>query len=91
MKHSHHWGQSPLPAVTEKPTVHLPVQVRFGQRLRELRHRRRYTQLQMANRFGIDRSYISELERGNKVISINLLEIIALGFKMPLSDLLTEL
>ena len=87
---SHSWGKSPTPTPKEQ-TVHTSVQVRFGKRLRELRQRRRYTQTQMANRFGIDRSYISELERGNKTVSINLMEVIAIGFKLPLSELLNEI
>lgn len=83
-------GTFPAPTPTQ-PTIHTTVQVRFGRRLRELRQRRRYTQTQMANRFGIDRSYISELERGNKTVSINLMEVIAMGFKLPLSELLNEI
>lgn len=46
------------------------------------------TQLQVADHFGIDRSYISEVERGRKGISLPLLEVLALGFKVSLSDLL---
>ncbi len=74
-------------------TYQLPrdVSSRFGLRLRELRRERNMTQLQMATDFGIDRSYISDVERGRKAISLQMLEVIALGFEISLSDLLRGL
>ena len=42
----------------------------------------------MAITLGINRSYISEVERGHKSISLGLLEVIALGFHMSIADLL---
>ena len=59
---------------------------RFGIRLRMLRKARGMTQLDMSVVFGIDRSYISDIERGKKVILLPLLEVIALGFGMSISD-----
>ena len=67
------------------------IGTRFGQRLRELRHARNMTQLDMAVMLGIDRSFISEVECGKKGISLALLEVIALGFHLSLSDLLRDL
>lgn len=64
---------------------------RFGLRLRELRKSRQMTQLRMAIDFGIDRSYISDVERGRKTISLAMLEVIALGMNLSLSDLLRDL
>jgi DNA-binding XRE family transcriptional regulator len=64
---------------------------RFGVRLRDLRRSHRLTQLDMAVSFGIDRSYISDVECGKKGISLATLEVIALGFSMKLSDLLEDL
>jgi transcriptional regulator with XRE-family HTH domain len=49
------------------------------------------TQLDLAVLLGIDRSYISEVECGKKGISLATLEVIALGFRMRLSDLLHDL
>ena len=60
-------------------------------RLRDLRRSRSMTQLQMAVLFGIDRSYISEIECGKKGVSLATLEVIAIGFGMPLSGLLESL
>jgi len=67
------------------------VSSRFGARLRELRRERNLTQLRMANDFGIDRSFISDVERGRKSISLPMLEVIALGMKMTLSELLRDI
>jgi DNA-binding XRE family transcriptional regulator len=71
----------------------LPIDVssRFGARLRELRRERNMTQLRMATDFGIDRSFISDVERGRKSISLPMLEVIALGMNMTLSDLLQDI
>ena len=69
----------------------LDVSSRFGIRLRELRRERNLTQLRMAREFGIDRSFISDVERGRKSISLPMLEVIALGMKVSLSELLRNL
>ena len=67
------------------------VSGRFGTRLRALRRERSWTQERMANDFGIDRTFISDLERGRKSVSLHTLEVIALGMKVSLSDLLSGL
>jgi DNA-binding XRE family transcriptional regulator len=67
------------------------ISYRFGIRLRELRRSRNLTQLQMAVDFGIDRSFISDVERGRKSISLTFLEVIALGLNVNLSELLRDL
>jgi DNA-binding XRE family transcriptional regulator len=83
--------------VNERSTrlVVLPQQTdvssRFGLRLRNLRRERNLTQERMAMKFGIDRSYISDVERGKKAISLPMLEILSLGLQVTLSDLLADL
>jgi DNA-binding XRE family transcriptional regulator len=67
------------------------ISSRFGVRLRELRKARNMTQLEMAIAFGIDRSYISDVERGRKAISLPTLEVIALGMDVSLSTLLKDI
>jgi DNA-binding XRE family transcriptional regulator len=73
------------------PVLHRNLNDRFGERLRELRRERNMTQLRMAVDFGIDRSFISDVERGRKSISLQFLEVIALGMGMELSELLNGL
>jgi DNA-binding XRE family transcriptional regulator len=76
-------------AIHVRPPASLPLDVsgRFGRRLRELRVERNMTQSYMAKKFGIDRSFLSDVERGRKSISLAMLEVIALGMRVSLSEL----
>lgn len=47
--------------------------------------------MQMAEKLGLDRSYLADVERGKRNISLINLEIIAKGFDISLSRLLTKL
>ncbi len=77
---------------TELPArASIDISSRFGVRLRELRHEKKLTQLRMAIEFGIDRSYISDVERGCKAVSLPMLEVMALGFDLSLSELFRNL
>lgn len=69
----------------------LDVSSRFGVRMRQLRRDRNLTQLRMAVQFGIDRTFISDVERGRKSISLPMLEVVALGFQLSLSELLRDI
>ncbi len=92
----------PPPLVIKRPSVpftrnpdnyYLPMDVssRFGVRLRQLRRERNLTQLRMAVEFGIDRTFISDVERGRKSISLPMLEVMALGLEISLSELLRDI
>lgn len=86
--------RSPNSAAMRNPSnYYLPMDVssRFGVRLRQLRRERNLTQLRMAIDFGIDRTFISDVERGRKSISLPMLEIMALGLKLSLSELLQNI
>jgi DNA-binding XRE family transcriptional regulator len=76
---------------TVEPVPANDVSSRFGRRLRELRQKNALTQSDMARKFGIDRSYISDVERGRTSISLPLLEVIALGLRISLSDLFRDI
>jgi len=65
--------------------------IRLGERIRTLRRRRGWTQVIMAEKIGLDRSFIADVERGKRNISILNLEIVAKGFKITLSQLLSRL
>lgn len=67
------------------------IRVRFGRRLRDIRQQRGWTQVELAEKLGLDRSYLADIERGNRNVSLVNLELIALGFDMTLSRLLTRL
>ena len=86
-------GSLPAKPMVDRPGYYLPLHVssRFGARLRLLRQERQLTQLRMAEDFGIDRSFISDVERGRKSISLSTLEVLALGLNISLSELLKDL
>jgi transcriptional regulator with XRE-family HTH domain len=65
------------------------IRARFGQRLRSLRKRRELTQVELADYLGLRRTYISDLERGKRNVSLVTLQIIARGFGLSLSKLLS--
>ncbi|MGC2161075.1 MAG: helix-turn-helix transcriptional regulator [Silvibacterium sp.] len=67
------------------------ITVRFGQRLRKLRREKGWTQVQMADALGIDRSYISDMEKGKKNVCLPTLEVMALGFDISISKMLSKL
>ena len=63
--------------------------VRLGQRIRSLRTKRGWSQTYMAVHLGLDRSYISDLERGKREICIRNLEVIAIGLEISPAKLLS--
>jgi transcriptional regulator with XRE-family HTH domain len=62
--------------------------IRLGQRIRELREGHNITQEQLGFASGLDRTYISDLERGNRNPSVLGLEKLAIGFGITISELL---
>jgi DNA-binding XRE family transcriptional regulator len=71
---------------------HVPhIDARFGVRMRELRKERQWTQLYMATHLGIDRSHLSDVERGRKSMTLSLIQVVALGFGISVAELLDRL
>ena len=68
-----------------------PLLTRLGERIRKLRKRRGWTQAEMAEKVGIDRSFLADVERGKRNISLLNLELIAIGLQVTLSRLLSGL
>jgi len=66
------------------------VRVRFGKRLRALRKKHGLTQEVLSHRLGLERTYLSDVENGRMNISLLNLEIIAQGFSLTLSKLLSR-
>ena len=65
--------------------------IRLGDRIRKLRKKRQWTQAEMAERVGIDRSFLADVERGKRNVSILNLGLIAKGLNVSLSRLLSRL
>jgi transcriptional regulator with XRE-family HTH domain len=64
------------------------IAARFGQRVRQLRVKKGLSQVEMAYQFGIDRGHISEIETGKKNVCLPLLEVLAKGFGISVSELM---
>ena len=67
------------------------ITVRFGKRLRELRKKKGWTQVQMADALGIDRSYICDMETGKKNVCLPTLEVLSQGFGISMAQLISRL
>jgi transcriptional regulator with XRE-family HTH domain len=63
---------------------------RFGKRLQELRKAHGWTQVEMADTLGIDRSYISDMECGKLNVCLPTLEVLAQGFHMKIAEILRD-
>jgi transcriptional regulator with XRE-family HTH domain len=67
------------------------ITIRFGQRLRDLRTERGHSQEEFADRCGLDRTYISGIERGKRNLSLRNLAVIAEALDLTLSELMDGL
>ena len=66
-------------------------ETRFGQRLRSLRKKRGWTQAVLADRLGLDRSYLAEIEEGKRNVCLLNIVVIADGLGVTLSQLFSRL
>lgn len=62
----------------------------FGEAVRLMRKRRGWSQEQLAEAAGLDRTYISGLERGTRNPALSTQERIAAALGVPLHDLLEQ-
>jgi transcriptional regulator with XRE-family HTH domain len=60
----------------------------FGAAVRELREARAWSQEQLAEHAGLNRSYVGEIERGSAIASIVTLDKLARALGVPISGLL---
>jgi transcriptional regulator with XRE-family HTH domain len=68
--------------------VSTDICARVGARVRELRQAKGWTQFELSERMGVDRSYLAEVETGKIEICLRNLELVALTFEMELHQLL---
>jgi len=64
------------------------LQVHFGKTIRELRHKSDLTQEQLAEKSGVDRSYLADLESGGRNISLKNILKLAKGLKIEPDQLI---
>ena len=66
------------------------IAVRFGQAVRRLRQERKISQEELAERCGLHRTYISDIELGKRNVSLENIERIAAALERSLPDLFKE-
>ncbi len=62
--------------------------IAVGERIRELRTKRGWRQIDLAESAGISENYVSDLETGKKEICIRTLETVAGALGLSISDFL---
>lgn len=66
------------------------ISVRFGQAVRKLRQAQKISQEELAERCGLHRTYISDIELGKRNVSLENIERIAVALDRPLWALFKE-
>jgi transcriptional regulator with XRE-family HTH domain len=67
--------------------VRTTLRQQFGQKIAALRREAGLSQEAFADRCGFARSYMSRIERGGANPSLDAIEILATGLKMPVREL----
>jgi transcriptional regulator with XRE-family HTH domain len=67
------------------------IQLAVGQRIKELREARHWSQEEFADRCGVHRTYIGSAENGARNLTIQVLTMFARGFGLTVSELLAGL
>ncbi len=63
------------------------IQKKLGKKIAELRRKRGFSQEGFAHECGFHRSYMGALERGEKNVTISMLERVTKALKISLSEL----
>ena len=63
----------------------------FGEKLRQLRKQKEWTQPHLAEAIGIEQSYLSKLENGKSIPSADVFQLIQKVFEIEIEDLLQDL
>ncbi|MDM8521151.1 helix-turn-helix transcriptional regulator [Anaerolineales bacterium HSG6] len=72
-------------------STNISVTHRFGQRVRELRKARQLSQEEFGDLCGLDRTYISGIERGLRNVALRNIEAISKALDVSLAELFEEI
>ena len=64
------------------------IKLKLGRKIRETRVKEGYSQEELASRCGLHRTYISDIERGERNVSVENIEKIAKALKTEPNELL---
>ena len=64
------------------------IKLKLGKKIREVRVKEGYSQEELASRCGLHRTYISDIERGERNVSVENIEKIAKALKTEPDELL---
>jgi len=65
------------------------IQVKLGEKIKKIRKEKGLSQEQLATKSKLHRTYISDIERGDRNVSIRNIEKIAKALGVTISDLLS--
>lgn len=71
----------------QRMSARADITVRFGNRVRELRHQTGLSQEAFADKCGLDRTYISGIERGRRNVALRSVERVAKALGISMSKL----
>jgi transcriptional regulator with XRE-family HTH domain len=69
----------------------MDIRKRFGKRVKELRQAKGLSHEELAHLAGLDRTYISDIEKGESDISIEIIQKLSIAFKINISNLFSGL
>ena len=67
--------------------MRLPIEQRFGKRVRDLRMAQNISQEELAFRCHLSKNYVSDVERGTRNITLKVIEKFADGLQISLTEL----
>ena len=67
------------------------ILLRFGERVRNLRKDKGFSQEKFAAECGLDRTYFGGIERGERNVALRNIEVIANALDLNLSELMEEI
>jgi len=67
------------------------ILIKFGERVREERHKQKLSQEELASKAGVHRTYIGMIERAEKNITLENIEKVAKALGISISNLLKGL
>lgn len=65
----------------------MDIKIRFGNKIKSLRERKGFSQEKLAHIADLDRTYISGIERGERNVSIQVVEKLAKAFEIEIKEI----